>query len=715
MTIPLTPRIMDAICLDHVIPTGTGVHLQIEPPTADGSPLLAEANDLPGNDGITYLSLGTGMVDAVRDLAGSAVGWQDGIRTAGEAGPPSVRRTRALLYQFLRGIPPIALDRMVVHSLGQDVLGLGDAAAQANVIGLPVYAKAAGLRPHDPAAGPPVDRDRLLAFDREMRPTTSLDDAYVVGVVPDRHWVTDPYADVSDEIAAEVLKHPYPFGRMVFDGDRVHLGLPAGLADRAYARPLRELGRPLTREDLSRTGTPVRGVDSYGELFARMAAPLPDAAARYALVAVDGLDAGTSVYLGVHDEHGVSFLDFSTGHTAVFPRARGGIEMAELAGDAEILGLLRDLDGSRTPEASTRRPLAAPPSGVRVHRQVGRDEGHAVELIGKVGSMPDRFLEQVTRAAGDGEQDVIVIGGGRPAARPSAQSTRGDRLRLEMRLFQYYVSGAVPTVVAWGDVDKPVLDILDRYHVPLVRRTTGAAGAGSLAGGGLSLNLDNLWEARGPEGSAVSVPPQKDITPALLRAATDRRRESNLTRLPERLLSYLSLPLNDTSAIRAELAEHGPALRELRPQIDGLGVDPDVFAAHARFLGMTQDLLDVGLGVHEAATAEERHERILSAVPGLVVKEPEARRTAFEDLASITLGTLDDGASRAILRAVGMRLDGESREKVEQEIFRHAAYLPREGRPNLLRILAAVAPQLPEKYRPVLDEVAIHVADCPDL
>ncbi|MFY1672109.1 hypothetical protein ACN27G_19410 [Plantactinospora sp. WMMB334] len=714
MTIPLTPRIMDAICLDHVVPTNTGVHLQVNPQVGgDGGPLLAEANDLPGIDGITYLSLGDGMIDAAHELAPAAVHWQDGIRTAGEAGTATARRARTLLYQFLRGIPPVALERMVERPLGEHGLSLADAAARADAIGLPVYVTAADLRSDDAGERPSVNPNRILAFDREMRLVPSVEDAYIIGVVPGRHWAPDPYAGLDDEIVAEVLGHPYPPGRMVFDDGQVRLGLPASLTDRAHARPLREFGRPLVPDDLARTGTPVTRVGGYGELLARMAATDPGA---YALVAVDGPDGATSVYLGVHDAHGVAFLDLGAGRAAVFPQDPGQIQLAQLSGDAEILTVLRDLGASRPVDPAARQRPAAPPSGVRLHRQVGRDGAHAVELIGEFNSVPKRLLEQVTTAARDGELDVIVIGGGtgKQPGRPSARPGRRELLNLEMRLFQYLGSDALPAVVATGDVDQNVLDVLDRYHVPLLRRTVGAAGGGPMQGGGLSLNLDNLWEARGPQGRRVDVPPQKDVTGALLRAATGQRPPADLRRPPARLLSYLSVPLENTTALRAELTEHGTALRHLRPQIEGLGVQRDVFAAHDAFLRMTErnpDLVDAAFD-YLGADAASRFGKILSAVPTLAAKEPEARRTAFEDMASITRGTTDDGASRAILSAIGQRIEGASPESVRKEIFRHSAYLPRSGRNDLLSTLKELVEQMPE-HRAALNEVAIYVADCP--
>ncbi|MDP9796151.1 hypothetical protein J2S43_004663 [Catenuloplanes nepalensis] len=98
MTEPLTltPRNMDAICLEHVMPTNTGSHISNAPPSSlarDG--LVDEALNLPGVDRFTYVSFGLGMRHALTDTRPATTSWDGSVaRPTGEIPRRSARCAR---------------------------------------------------------------------------------------------------------------------------------------------------------------------------------------------------------------------------------------------------------------------------------------------------------------------------------------------------------------------------------------------------------------------------------------------------------------------------------------------------------------------------------------------------------------------------------------------------------------------------------------------
>ncbi|MFI5845012.1 hypothetical protein ACIA8K_35455 [Catenuloplanes sp. NPDC051500] len=677
MTLPLTQRVMDAICLDHVIPTDSGLHLHRDGMSAlTDDPLLQAAFDVVAPDGYTYVTLGKGMTEAFDDLAaaGTRIG-EDGVRAPGTAGTHGQRVARGLLYQFLNGHPDYALDRMVERPLGAHGLSVADAAARADAAGLPVDILATA-----DLSG--VDRNRLIGFSRDLR-IVPIDRAQLIRVVPRRHWAPDPYADQTKELLDGVLSEAYPSARIVFDGQGgVRVGLPPVLAAHAYGEVLRRLGRPLDARDFPKDSQLVRG---YGDLLAAVAGT---DIGSHTLV-----QAGDQVTLAINDRFGVSFVDPGTGQATVFPADPATpIRIAPLGGEMDLETRLLDLDADRPGVNVSRQPVRHSGAATAYH------EFDATRTLDVIGGAPSRFLDRIVEAAARIDQSVVVIGSERLSDAP----TPAELAALDWQLFQHTNNGGVPLVITRGKVSPELSRIVAHYKgVPLLKQT---------AGSGTGFSLDNLWVGT---GGATTVPPAKEITADLLAAYAGRRRVSELDKAPAALSSFLTTPLENTGAIRSALAAHGSALRDLRPQIKDFGATAGVFAAHAAFLDvLDQDPVLADTLLTYRAGGDDKAGTLFAAVPALVTKPPADRDAGFAAIDAITLGTLDDGASRAILKALHLQLKGADDTVVRDMIYSHSVYLPQEGRTQLIRGLQELNKQMPE-HTEDLNKVALYVTTCP--
>ncbi|MDR7276739.1 hypothetical protein [Catenuloplanes atrovinosus] len=652
--IPIIPRAMDAICMDHVVPVGAGVYLRGPLVDADTDPLLDGAWRAPAFDGLTAVLLGTGMIEA----AGAGTG-------------PAVVRAREVLFQFLRGMPPEAVDRMVEFPLRDDGGDLAGPAARADLLGLPVIVPATAARRADASAA----AHRVTWLDRDGRPVPRTD-AVFARIAPARHWAPHPYHDVPPSI----LDHdrPYPPGRILLDGEHIHIGLPTALVDHRYGDVLRAHGRRLDARDL--TG-PAEPVDGLGDLLARLERTPPGT---HALVA-----AGDHVLLAVHDGQGVALLDPGTGTAAVFTGPPTGLRLALLPGhDLDVRTRLLDLDAGR-PRDAPDRPVRRP-AGVRSVRDL--PGGRTLDVVGGASAAPERFLDQLAAAAATLDHPVIVVEDERTFAPPG----RGQRHRLESLLFQHALNGRVPVVVTRGGVDPALVRMLGRYGAPLLYRTTGTG----------DFTLDNPWVAHGLTG----LPPATELDAGVLGTVTGRISRPELPRPHERLASYLSLPLTDAAAVRAELAAHGTALKELRGQIAALDTD-GLFTAHDTFLRLAETapaLAETALDF--LAAGDARHDRLPTVVPTLLAGD--ASGAALADFAALTGGVLDDGASGAILEAVRRHLAGDDPAAIRAMIHQHAPYLPQSERVHWVRRLAELGRGLTE-HRAGIDQIAEHVLTCP--
>ncbi|WP_157240541.1 hypothetical protein [Catenuloplanes japonicus] len=662
MTLPITPRVMDAICLDHAVPTGSGLHLRrnglVDP--VDDDPLLTEALDVTAPDGYAYITLGLGMTEAF---------------APGDTHDRQI--ARKLFEQFLRGHPPYALDRMVERPLGDHGLSLTEAAHRAEVAGLPV--DVSGPFPDLDEAGP----HRLIGFSAESR-VVPVDQAVTIRVVPRTHAMfhehrkADPFEGEDPALLGGALSRSYPSARIVFDSDGgVRLGLPATLVAHAYGPALQGGGRPLDARDLPPV---VERVRRYGDLIAAMTGT---PAGTHALVEVDG-----QVTLAVHDAHGLSFLDPGTGAATVFPAEPGSIGLAVLDGAMDLATRLTALDALR--------PAPVPQLAVRHTGTVTRarelSQGRTLDLIGT--GAPDAFLNSIADAAATIDQSVIVIGADRPSSTPS----RADLLALDLQLFQHSVNRGVPLVITRGAVDDEFRKIVDHYQVPVLHQTLGTGGLG----------LDIVWSGI---GGATAQPPAREISPELLRAYAGRGRTSALPEPDQQLAAFLATPLEETAAI---LAAPGSTLRALRAQIGPLGADPTLFAAHDAFLNvLDSDPLLAKTFLDYRAGGANRPDLLFDEVPRLAAQEPAGRDAAFRNLEAITMGTLDDGASRGILEALHLQLtDPSNQDAVRQMVHSHSAYLPKDGRTDWIRRLQKLSVEMPGHLEQI-NQVALYVTTCP--
>ncbi|GAB7052440.1 hypothetical protein [Catenuloplanes indicus] len=673
MDLPLTVKNSEAICIDHMLPTATGAHLHTESiSTRNRDTRLRTMTNLPAMDRFAYLTLGREISDALGDS--TALG---------------ADRARAVLRQFLAGIPIETADRYVVR-LDPEGLSLADVVTRADRLGLPIEVPRAGLR-----AGPPVDPHRLLGVDGGMRPAP-VDGAEFVRVMPSRHRAADAYADVPPEMRELALAKPYPWARMIFGDDGVRLGLPAPLARHAYAETLRRLPRPLRPADA--TGAPARDLAGYGDLLAALATP-----GTRAFVTVTAPSGDTLTVLALHDAHGVSVLDPGTGDAALLPAAPERITLTPVEGSPDLATWLDEIRAAGPAMAA--RPISRTPT---VHALPIGDTGRSVDVIGAPGTLSERFRSEIAAAAEGVAAPVVVVARDRKLRGPSA----GQLANLEWLLFQHrqnqLAGGDAPIVVIHGEAPPGVTGLLGGYDFAMVHQPRTS--------GGQSLNLDNLWSARDAAGNPVAAP-VRTITSDLLRKAGAVRPPLTPAGPPadERLLTFLTTPVSDVSAIRAVLDEHGSALKTLLPQIGTLGtVQQDLFAAWEAILRIEQrgDTALAGRAFDYLGAGETRHLRALAVVPSLLEKDPQTRGGALTDLIDLTRGTLDDGASRAILDAIRRGMDGAPDEELKHLIYQHSVYLPEHGRTDWIRQLRELAGQKPEQTA-LFEKIALYVETCP--
>ncbi|MDP9796127.1 hypothetical protein J2S43_004639 [Catenuloplanes nepalensis] len=690
MTLPLTQRVMDAICLDHIVPTPTGLHLRRDGMAALlDDQLLTEALDLTAPDGYAYVTLGKGMEDTFADVRDATTAWADGVRTAGAAGTHAQRVARNLFYQFINGHPGTALDRMVERLIGETGLSPAELIARADASGLPVDSIGRDLPPDL------VDQQRLIGFSRDMR-IVPVEEAYLIRVVPSRHWAgPDPFAGESAESLARVLSAAYPSARLVFLPDgTMRAGLPETLADHLYGDALRSFGRALDAQDFPET---FQTLQRYGDLLAAMAAtPVGtepgSRAGTQALIRI-----GDQVTLANHDAHGISFLnlgpDLAGGVTTPFAARPGAIDVAVLDGLMTLPERLLDLNLTQPAPAPAHPLLPIRHAGpITLHRDLGN--GHTLDRIGAV---PEPVMSRVEKAlAGVGQSGIVL--------RPGTL-TGAELAALDQQLFQHLYNGGRPIVVTLGKVDDELRQLAERRETPVLHQTAGTG----------MFSLDNMWAA---VGGSVAVQPAKEITADVLQPYAGRRM-SERPRPPEKVAEYLSTPLEDVQAIRTLLRQDGGTLRTLLPQIDEQGARPQTFAAHAALLrvfdedpAFAERLLEYRVGGVNNA------DRLFAAAADKMTLAPEARDEAFADIEAITLGVLDDGASRGILRGIQMLAQGHGYERAKQEIFKHRSYLPDDGRAKWVRLAATLRPVMLSKYGHVpnflddFDRTVVYVQEC---
>lgn len=668
MNLPLINQNANSICIDHVLPTAAGAHIHTESiSTRDRDPRVRQLTNLPGRDGHVYLSFGA-EIDAALAEAGTGSG-----------------RGQAVLYQFLRGLPPEVTDRAVVRVLDPAGLTLADIAARADLAGLPIEVSRAALAPDRPG-GPAVDPGRLLGFGDGMR-LTPVADAETLWVAPARHWSPGAYADAGPAALEAALHTAYPLARMVFDGaGGVHLGLPGPLVAHAHAADLAGLRRPLGPRDLP--DTPRQDISGYGDLLAALAVP-----GTRAFVSVRSASGASLTVLALHDRHGLSFLDPATGGAAVFPEAPASIGLYPVQGEAGLASWLTEI-----------RPVSAEPRPIShssTVRAIPLGNGRAIDVVGSPGVLPDLFVAELTAAAEGVDAPVVVVATGRQSTAPSARQLLGLEWVLLQHRRNQLAGGAAPIVVIRGDAPPQVTALLGGYDFAVVQQSR-------TSGSGLSLNLDNLWSGRDVAGNPAAAP-VRTLTADFLRTVGATRPASAKTGRPadERLMSFLFTPLEDVTAIRSAVAEHGSALKTLVPEISRLGlVNQDLFAGWEAILRIEERADPV---LTEAAYGYLGTESpTLSFVPSVLEKGPEA----LSDLIDLTKGPLDDGASRAILGALRKGIAGAPIDEVKAEIYRHSVYLPETGRTGWIRELQDFSRRMPE-HNALFEQVAVFVETCP--
>ncbi|GAB7052442.1 hypothetical protein [Catenuloplanes indicus] len=680
MNLPLIQNHADAICIDHVFPTMSGALIHTESISVrNRDPRVRDLTARPGRDGHIYLAFGQ-EIDAAMGHG---------------RGEPGAARGQAVMDQFLRSLPAEVADRTVVRLLEPGGLSLDKAAARANLAGLPVEVRVSDLAEAGPGEKP-VDPGRLIGFDEAMG-LTPVADAETLWIVPERHWAPDAYAGADPEAVRAALLSPYPTAAIVFDGSgTVRLGMPAPLVSAAYGAVLSGLGRQLDTHDLPGTGG--RAIPGYGDLITAMSAP-----GSRGFVEVHTPDGASVVVLAHHDHHGLSFLDPGTAGAAVLPASTSSIVLHPVEGAPELAGWLAEI--------AANRPLP-PMRQIRhtsgVHSLPIGDGNRSVDVIGDQAAVTGRFRTELIAAAEGADGPVIVIATPRPSDRPSARQL----FDLEHLLFQHrqnqLAGGPPPTVIIRGDAPAAVLDLVGTYPFAVVQQPSNTGRTGT----GFGLNLDNLWIGRDATGKQVSAP-VRSLTADFLRTVGAARPEVTAVVAPE-LAELLSTPLDDVVGLKSVLAEHGSTLKTLAPQIDGLSVQPDLFAgwqAILRIEGRADETLSRAAFDYLGA-GDARGRTALSQVPLLVDRDPASRAEGFSDLIDLTRGPLDDGASRAILGAIKLGMEGAPLESIKHQIYQHSAYLPESGRTDIIREVRAMMQQRPE-HSELFEHVAVYVETCP--
>ncbi|GAB7052406.1 hypothetical protein [Catenuloplanes indicus] len=704
MTLPITPANMDAICLEHVLPTSTGNHVfNAASSSMARSDLLDEALHLPGVDKYTYVSFGLGMRDALTDASPATTVWEDGIPRPTGALSPDKGSVRTLMYQYFRGIPAEALDRLVERPLfgkGQeDVrMTLADLAARADMMGLPVEIPLHRFAP----GGQTVSPSRIVYFDAAGPVTPG--DATLIRVEPSRVWDANPFATAGPDVLAEALKGGYPGGRVVpLPGGGYRLGMAPALATFAHADLLTGT-RALTTDDLTRDGVPpLTTVGTYGDLLAHVAA----APARFSLVEIDS----SQVFLAVHDPAGDAYLDLGTGTTAVFPDTPEQIRVTTLPADVALADLLTD----PTPAGAVPAPLV-PPAGVTRTHTFGPGGSRSVDLVtggrSGTGNVPrelEPLLGQLATAAEAIGQSVVVIG-----PQPRDPWSRRDPARAEKRfllragamVFQHLRNGEpAPIIFNYGGASAALDAMAAKLGTPVMRQSMGGG-----------LDFDRKWTATGPDGATV-VPPFKDITRDTLKSVGDLQRATADTRVDPALGTYLSMDLSDPVALREKLRIDGSALKALQPTIAALPFDAEQFRAHSKLLDLLdKDTARFDTAVHFLAATKGGDTMTLPDLPSVLRQAPETRAEALQDLKDVTYGPHDAGAARAVLDAVQKRLAGASDDEVKKAIYDNSVYLPEGpgGRADIIRELQVWRDRATDPAdRALFDEMAVWVTTCP--
>ncbi|MDP9796150.1 hypothetical protein J2S43_004662 [Catenuloplanes nepalensis] len=612
---------------------------------------------------------------------------------------------RALMYQFYRGIPDEAMDRLVERPLfgagNENVrMTLDDLGDRADMMGLPVEIPISRFAAPDGAH--PFLTNRVV-FSDASGPTTR-ENALLVKVEPkDRVWAENPFATVGDDVRAEAIAGGYPSGRIVPVPGGKRLGRPGPLAEFAHAAALTG-GRPLTPEDLTRDGVPpLTTLSGYGEVLAHVAGA-PEA--KYSLVEVRGQgEADAKVFVAVHDPAGGSYLEFGSGTSAVFPDLPESIRITTLPPDFDLAGLT---DDPATAGAVPATPLAFP-AGVTPHHTFGPAGTRSVDWIGGSGGAPRELLETLSTHAEALNRSVIVIGPQPRDARSLLEPRRSEKrdlLRTELMVLQHIANENVaPIVVDYGGAGAEFAKMAARHGAPVMRQSMGGG-----------LDLDRSWTGVGPDGSTVA--PFAQITKDRLKSVGDLQ-QTRVTRVDPVLMSLLTTPLNDAAALRERFETDGSTLKALRPQIQDLPVDPELFRAHDKLI----ELFERNDGLFGPATkylADIQggdNRMVLPDLPTVIREAPPAVRTAaLEDLKAVTFGTHDGGAARAVLDAVKTGISGGSREAMAKTIRDYAVYLPKGegGRADVIRTLQGWRDAEPEGVlKSVFDEAAVLVATCP--
>ncbi|MFI5838868.1 hypothetical protein ACIA8K_04020 [Catenuloplanes sp. NPDC051500] len=689
MDLSLAANHLSSICIDHVLPTHTGAFVHTEPiSTRNGDPRVRQLASLPGRDGHVYLSFGS-EIDVAMTMPAES---------------PGAGRGKAVLYQFLRQTPPEVTDRAVLRPLSPAGMTLGEIAARADAAGLPVEIRRSDLAEPRPGETP-VAAARLLGFTATMELTT-IADADVLWVAPLRHWAPGAYTGADPEVLDTVLSVPYPVARMVFDGDNgVQLGLPPALVQHLYGAPLAALGRQLGAADLP--DTPAQRIGGYGDLLAALAQP-----GSRGFVQVETAAGISSVFLAMHGESGLAFLDPATGSAASFPPVPVRIGLHQVEGAGDLAGWLSEIGGRQVAPVA---PVATRTinRSSRMHAVPIGDGTRALDVIGGPGALKGPLLAEITTAAAEVEAPVVLIATDRPGAAP----TQRQLYDLEWTLLQHQrnvqAGGAAPIVVIRGDSPQVISHLLDRYDFAVVQQPSGAQGR---PGGGLRLNLENPWVGRSADGAQLSAP-VRAITGDFLRSvAGNRPAQAKQVSVDETVADFLSTPLEDVPAVKSMLAEHGSSLKALASQIGTLGVQKDMFAAWEAILRIDgrrdTELAGAAFGYLGAGAEPERKQKALSFVPSLIGKAPEARGEGFADLIDLTKGPLDDGASRALLSAIQLGIEGGSMEQIKHEIYQHSRYLPETGRTDWIRELRGLMQRRPE-HSTLFEQVAVFVETCP--
>lgn len=707
MTLPITPANMDAICLEHVLPTSTGNHVfNAASSSMARSDLLDEALHLPGVDKYTYVSFGLGMRDALTDASPATTVWEDGVPRPTGALSPDKGSVRTLMYQYFRGIPAEALDRLVERPLfgrGQEDVRMtpADLAARADMMGLPVEIPLDRFAP--PAPGEQTVLSSRIVYFNASGPAAP-GDATLIRVEPSRVWDANPFATAGPDVLAEAIKGGYPGGRVVpLPGGGYRLGMAPALATFAHADLLAG-ARPLTVDDLTRDGVPpMTTVGGYGDLLAHVA----NAPARFSLVEIDS----SQVLLAVHDPAGDAFLDPGTGTAAVFPDSPERIRVTTLPADFALAGLFTDA----TPSGAVPAPIV-PPAGVTRTHTFGPGGSRSVDLVtggrSGAGGVPrelETLLGRIGAAAEAIGQSVVVIGPQPRDARSRRDPARAEKrmlLRAGEMLFQHLRNGEpAPIIFNYGGASTALDEMAAKLGAPVMRQSMGGG-----------LDFDRKWTASGPDGATVPAP-FKDITRDTLKSVGDLQRANADARVEPALGAYLSMDLSDPVALREKLRVDGGALKTLQPTIAALPFDAEQFRAHAKLLDLLdKDTARFDTAVHFLAATKGGDVMTLPDLPSVLRQPPETRAEALEDLKDVTYGTHDAGAARAVLDAVQKRLAGASDDEVKKAIYDNSVYLPEGpgGRADIIRELQVWRDKATSPAdRALFDEMAVWITTCP--